>query len=190
MKQVILASTSKQRYEILKRAGIPFAVEDSGYEEDLTLPFAPNDLVQHLAEGKASAIAARHPDALIVGADTVVVCDGRVIGKPVTLEQAREMLRVLSGKTHSILTGFAIIDTKTGEKIARTVETKVSFRALTEEAIILYIATGESLGKAGGYAIQGGGARFVEKIEGDMDNVVGLPLQVLLEELVKFGVAV
>ena len=190
MRNIILASTSKQRYDILKRTGIPFVVEDSGYEEDLTLPLAPRELVQHLAEGKAKAVAVRYQDAIIIGADTLVVCDGEIFGKPDTPLRAREMLQKLSGKTHSILTGFAVIDTKTGSTVTRAVETKLSFRALPDQQIDSYVATGEPLEKAGGYAIQGGAARFVEKIEGDMDNVIGLPLQALLEELAKFGVAV
>lgn len=188
MREIILASTSKQRYDILKRTGIPFAVEDSGYEEDLTLPLSPDELVRHLAQGKAAVVAARHPGAIIIGADTVVVCDGKIFGKPLTAEQARGMLRMLSGRTHSILTGFSVMDTKTGANIARTVESKVSFRTLSDEQIDSYIATGEPLGKAGGYAIQGQGAQFVERLEGEMDNVVGLPLRALLEELAKFGV--
>jgi septum formation protein len=98
------------------------------------------------------------------------------------------MLQVLSGKTHSIVTGFAIVDTESGNTVERAVETKVSFRVLSDEQIDSYVATGEPLGKAGGYAIQGKGAGFVEKIEGEMDNVVGLPLQALLEELAKFGI--
>ncbi len=188
MQQIILASSSPRRYEILKRAGIPFVVEDSGYEEDLTLPLTPDELVTHLAEGKAAAVAVRHPDALVIGADTIVVCDGQVFGKPLTAERARGMLRALSGKTHRILTGFVIIDTQTGKKAGRAVETEVSFRALSDTEIDAYAATSEPLGKAGGYAIQGRGAQFVEKIQGNMDNVIGLPLAALLEELAKFGI--
>ncbi len=188
MREIILASTSKQRYDILKRTGITFIVEDSGYEEDLTLPLAPKELVQHLAEGKAQAVARRHSDALVIGADTIVVCDGEIFGKPGTPERAQEMLKKLSGKTHSILTGFVIIDAKTGGVVIRAIETKLSFRTLSDQQIDSYVATGEPLDKAGGYAIQGGAARFIEKIEGDMDNVIGLPLQALLEELAKFGV--
>ena len=190
MKEIILASTSKQRYDILKRAGISFVVEDSRYEEDLTLPLTPPELVQHLAEGKAKAVAARHPNAIVIGADTIVACLGQIFGKPVTPERAQEMLHALSGKTHSIFTGFAVIDTKTGSTITRAVETKLSFRVLSDGDIDSYISTGEPLEKAGAYAIQGGAAQFVEKIEGDMDNVIGLPLRTLLEELAKFGVTV
>ena len=188
MREIILASTSKQRYDILKRTGIPFIVEDSGYEEDLALPLVPHELVQHLAEGKAAVVAARHPDALVIGADTIVICDGEIFGKPGTPFRAQEMLRKLSGKTHSILTGFAVTDAKTGSTVTRAVETKLSFHTLSDQQIDSYVATGEPLGKAGAYAIQGGAARFVEKIEGDMDNVIGLPLSALLEELAKLGV--
>jgi len=190
MRPIILASSSPRRYDILKRAGIPFTVEDGGYQEDLSLPLPPQELVIYLAEGKAQAVAVRHPDALIIGADTVVVKGGEVLGKALTNEHAREMLKKLSGSEHSVFTGFAIIDTKTGRKAGRAVETKVTFRTLSDEEIDSYVATGEPLGKAGGYAIQSAAAGFVEKIEGDIDNVVGLPLQALLEELAKFGVAV
>ena len=190
MRDIILASTSKQRYDILKRTGIQFAVEDSGYDEDLTLPMPPHELAKHLAEGKAAAVAARHPDALVIGADTVVVCNDEIFGKPLTAERAREMLQKLSGASHTILTGFVVIDTKTGKKGARAVETKVYFKKVSDADIDAYVATGEPLGKAGGYAIQGSGARFLERLEGDRDNVVGLPLAALLEELAKFGVAV
>ena len=190
MKAIILASSSKQRSDIFKRAHIPFTVEESGYEEDMTLTLAPHELVQHLAEGKARAVAVRHPDALIIGADTVVACDGKVFGKPSTPQEGREMLKILSGKTHTVLTGFVVIDSETGKKISRTVATDVRFKALSDEDIDSYIADGEFSGKAGGYAIQGSGSRFVERIQGDMDNVIGLPLQALLEELAKFGIAV
>lgn len=188
MREIILASASKQRYDILKRTGIPFLVEESGYEEDVTLALSPSELVKHLAEGKAEAVAARHQGAVIIGADTVVVCDGQIFGKPLVPQRAREMLLALSGRTHRILTGFVIIDTKTGSKVARAVETKVSFHTLSDTQIDSYVATGEPLEKAGGYAIQGGGAKFVERLEGEVDNVVGLPLQTLLEELAKFGI--
>lgn len=154
------------------------------------MPLPPHELVEHLAEGKARAVAERHPDALVIGADTVVVCGNQVFGKPLAAERAREMLQTLRGASHSILTGFFIVDTKTGREIARSVETKVYFKKISAADIDAYVATGESLGKAGGYAIQGGGARFIERLEGDMDNVVGLPLAALLEELAKFGVAV
>ncbi len=190
MQPIILASSSPRRYDILKRAGISFTAEDGGYQEDLTLPLPPTELVVYLAEGKAQAVAVRHQDALVIGADTVVVKGGQVFGKSLSDAQAREMLLKLRGEVHSVYTGFAIIDTKTGRKVGRAVETKITFRMLSDEEIDSYVATGEPLGKAGGYAIQGAASRFVEKIEGDMDNVVGLPLQALLEELAKFGVAV
>lgn len=190
MRNIILASSSTRRHEIFNRSGIPFTVEDGGYQEDLTLPLPPSELVVYLAEGKAQAVAARHQDALIIGADTVAVRDGKVFGKAVSSEEAREMLKKLSGAVHSVFTGFVVLDTKTGHKVGRAVETKVTFRALSDEEIDSYVATGEPLGKAGGYAIQGAAAGFVGKIEGDIDNVVGLPLAALLEELAKFGVSV
>ncbi len=190
MQKIILASSSRERYEILKRSKIPFTVEDSGYQEDLTLPLPPHKLVQYLAEGKAKAVAPHHPDALIIGADTIAVVNGEIFGKPLTASRAREMLEKLSGETHRIFTGFVILDAKMEKKVARTVETKVSFRKLSPQEIDSYVDSGEPLEKAGGYAIQGKGARFVERLEGDVDNVAGLPLGALLEELAKFGVGV
>ncbi len=190
MREIILASSSQQRHAILKRTGIPFTIGESGYEEDLTLPLTPTELVEHLASGKARAVAARHPESIVIAADTVVVCGGEVLGKPLTSKRAGDMLRKLSGKMHSIFTGFVVLDAKTGQLVSRTVETKVRFKELSSEEIDSYVATAESLDKAGGYAIQGAAARFVQRIEGDMDNVVGLPLAALLEELAKFGVGV
>jgi len=189
MRTIILASASPNRRKIFERLGIPFTVEESGYEEDMTLGLAPRELVQHLALGKAQAVAARHPDALVIGADTVVVLDGKVFGKPDTPESAREMLRKLSGTMHVILTGLALVDAASGTHSTRVEETRVTFRALSDEEITAYIESGESFGRSGAYAIQGGGMRFVEKIEGDIDNAAGLPLAVVREELEKFGVS-
>lgn len=147
----------------------------------------PRDLAKHLALRKAEAVARRHPDALVIGADTIVVLKDEVLGKPKNAQDARKMLARLSGNTHAVITGFAIIDGKTGKKVSRTVITKVSFRKLSEREIAEYVAKGESLDVAGAYALQSLGSTLIRKIDGDYSNVVGLPLAALVRALKKFG---
>jgi septum formation protein len=187
-KPIILASRSPRRKEILERSGLSFTVQESNYEEDLSLDLPPHALARHLSEGKAMALAAKHRNALVIAADTFIVLGGRVLGKPRDEEEARRMLRALSGKAHSVITGFAVVDAGSGKTAARSVETRVWFKELAEDAIADYIKTGEPLDKAGAYAIQGGGEKLIEKIEGDYLNVVGLPLEELVEVLKLFRV--
>src|SRR5688572_12254750 len=177
MRNVILASSSQQRSNIFGRANIPFRVETSDYQEDMSIPLPPSKLVQYLAEGKALEVGARHKDAVVIGADTIIVQGNNVFGKPQTRERAREILKKLSGKTHSILTGFAILDTASGKRVKKTVETTVKFKKISARQIDAYLASGEALNKAGAYAIQGEGKKFVQKIEGSEDNARGLPLK-------------
>lgn len=187
MQKIILASSSPRRKEIMKKLRLPFKAEESGIEENLALRMPPRALAKHLALRKAEAVAKRHKDAVIIGADTIVVLKGKVLGKPRNAADARNMLKRLSGATHTVITGLAIIDTKTGEKVSKAVETKVYFKHLADNEITGYIKTGEPEGKAGSYAIQGFGAQFVDKIEGDYYSVVGLPLALLSEKLKGFG---
>ena len=187
-RKVILASASFWRKELLKRAGIQFDVQVSGHKENLNQKLSPKKLVIRLALEKARTVAIRHSNALVIGADTIAVFKGRVIGKPKDNKEARAILKQLSGRQHSLITGFVIIDTKTGQLVTRVEETKVWFRMLTLEEIDAYVKTKEPLTVAGGYAIQGGGASFAKRIEGDFYNVVGLPLASVVEELRKFGV--
>lgn len=188
MRKIILASTSPRRKEIFEKAGIPFSMEDSGYEEDLSLPLEPRELAKHLALEKAKAVASRHKDAVVIGADTIVAINNRILGKPKDLNKATDMLKLLSGSTNTVITGIAIVDGKSGKNITRTEETKVYFKKLTDKDIAKYISTGEPMGKAGAYAVQGLGASLIDRIEGDFHNAMGLPLAVLLEELKKFGI--
>ncbi len=188
MKTVVLASTSPRRKELLAMTGIPFVVDAGDYEEDMTQDLHPRDLVQNLALGKAQSVAGRHPDSIIIGSDLVISIDDVVLGKPRSLEHAREMLRLLSGKSHSALCGYAIVDTATQRVVQEVVETKVFFRTMSDIEIEEYIATEEPFGKAGGYAIQGAGSMFIEKIEGDYNCVMGLPLCSLVRSLGEFGV--
>ena len=190
MRKIILASKSPWRRKILATTDIPFVVEESGYKENLNLKLSPQALAKKLALGKALAVARRHRNAIIIGADTFAVFKGKILGKPKTPRLAREMLKSLSGTTHSLLTGFAIVDSKTGRCVTKAVSTRVTFQTLSALDIDKYVKTGEPLRVAGGYAIQGGGAKLIRGIKGDYDNVVGLPLAELLTQLAKFGVKV
>lgn len=190
MRKIILASTSPRRYEILSKLGLPFEVKESNYEEDMSLEMSHVELVEHLALHKAQAVALLNPDAIIIAADTFVVYNKHRLGKPVTKERAKEMLEMLSGKQHQIITGVAIIDTKSGKMLSFHKVTHVFMANLAPEIIDAYIQTGEPLDKAGGYALQEKGALLIEKIEGDFFSAMGLPLRRLALELKGFGVQV
>lgn len=188
MKTVILASASPRRREILKDAGLRFRVVESEVDEDLSVPLPPHELARSLALRKAGDVAGRENNAVIIAADTIVVLGERLLGKPRTVGEARRMLAALSGREHAVVTGFAVIDSGTGNARTGSVETRVWFRPLGADEIERYVETGEPLGKAGAYAIQGRGAALVERTEGDYLNVVGLPLEALLEALEEFGI--
>ncbi len=130
----------------------------------------------------------RHADSIIIAADTIGVLEGRILGKPFDAPHARKMLAEMSGRCHSVITGFTVVDSATSRAVSRTVETKVFFRKLTRAEISRYVNTGEPLDKAGAYAIQGLGALLVDRIEGDYSNVIGLPLCELAVVLKRFGV--
>lgn len=187
MAKIILASTSPRRKEILEKTGIPFETESSPYEEDMGQGLPPEDLAKVLSHGKAEAVAKKYNDAIVIGGDTFIAYEGKILGKPHTPEKAKEMLQMLSNKQHSVYSGITVIDSKTGKTISEVVETKVCFRNLSNKEIDYYIGTGESLDRAGAYAIQEIGGILVEKIEGDYYNVMGLPLSKLLEILKKFN---
>ncbi|HBG93660.1 MAG: septum formation protein Maf [Nitrospirae bacterium RIFOXYB2_FULL_43_5] len=188
MKKIILASASPRRKEILALTGLRFRVEPSDYEEILDNAIKPHNLAKLLSLEKAMAVAGKYRDALIIAADTFIVFKRKFLGKPHTSQEARKMLSLLNGKFHSVITGYTILDTGTGKKITRSVETKVWFKNASAQELDAYVATREPIGKAGAYAIQGRGAVMVKKIEGDYLNVVGLPLFDLVESLRKFGI--
>jgi septum formation protein len=171
---LILASTSPRRKAILEQLGIPFEVVAPDYEE------AHEDPVEH-ALGKARSVLDRSDDRPVLGCDTEVVCAGRVYGKPENANEAESMLESLSGKTHEVVSGLALI-TPAWEEVDQEV-TRVTFRQLTPRDLAHYVASGEWEGRAGGYAIQGLGAALVERIEGDYLNVVGLPGGLLVRML-------
>ena len=186
-RRLILASTSPRRRELLEKLGCSFQVESGGVEEESSGAASPAEHVSTLARRKALGTASQVKRAVIVAADTVVVLDGLILGKPGTPERAREMLMALSGNEHEVVTGLAVVDADSGTVEQDVVTTRVRFRHLGEELIGRYVATGEPLDKAGAYAIQGKGALLVDSIEGCYYNVVGLPLTVLNGLLEKFG---
>jgi len=190
MRRIVLASASPRRKQLLEQIGLRFEVEPSDYEEDIAPGSEPHEMAKKLSLGKARAAALKHRKALIIAADTFVVFGDRILGKPRTNAEAREMLRALNGQAHSVISGFTILDTETGKVVSRSVETRVHMRKLTLREIDSYIRTEEPLDKAGGYAIQGRGAVLVERIEGDYFNVVGLPLSALADALREFGIKV
>ena len=189
-RKIILASASPRRKEILGKTGLKFSVDAGDYKEDMDLALKPRQLARFLSSEKAKAVAVKYASALVIAADTFIVFQGSLLGKPHTREEARRMLTLLNGRQHSVLTGFTVIDTRTGKKLSRSVETKVFFKKMTGQEIESYVKTGEPLDKAGAYAIQGLGAVLVKKIEGDYFNVMGLPLSSLTGVLRKFGVSV
>jgi septum formation protein len=178
---LILASASPRRRELLTQAGLKFSVAAANLNEDLLPDEAAAAYVQRLAEEKAQAVwnARRSSETLddpllVLGADTCVVCDGQILGKPIDTTDARRMLELLSGRTHAVLTGLAVIGSR---KVVRDVEvTQVTFNQLNDREIAQYIANGEPLDKAGAYAIQGYAARWIPRIEGCYFNVMGLPI--------------
>jgi len=186
--KLILASASTRRAEILHDAGFSFAVMSSAVDETLVPGESPQGLVQRLAEAKADLVSARAVGpAIVVAADTEVVLDGWVLGKPRTSEDARKMLLKLSGRTHSVVTGVTLIRLPDAERRSFVETTQVHFAAIPEEEITRYLATGEPFDKAGSYAIQGRAGRYVPRIEGCYFNIVGLPLARLCQALLELG---
>jgi len=186
--KLILASASLRRAEILRDAGIPFTVLSSAVDETPLPGETATVLVRRLAAAKSELVAARAlGPAIVIAADTVVALDGIVMGKPRTSDDARQMLEKLSGRTHSVITGVALIRLPDVERREFTDITQVHFVALSDEDIVKYLASGEPFDKAGAYAIQGIAGRFIPRIDGCYFNVVGLPLARLCRELSGLG---
>jgi septum formation protein len=185
---IVLASASPRRRELLEKIGLKFTVDPVENAEIKLTGLKPAALARALSQQKARAAALRHADSIIIAADTFGVLDGVILGKPVDAGHARKMLTSLSGRCHSVITGFTVIDSATGRVVSRAVETRVYFRKLGRPEIARYVKTGEPLDKAGAYAIQELGALLVERIEGDYYNVIGLPLSALAGVLRKFGI--
>lgn len=179
---IILASQSPRRQELLKLITSDFEIKVSNVDETLPDKITPKEAVMYLSKIKAEPFA--DGDDIVIGADTVVALDGKILGKPKNEENAREMLKFLSGRTHSVFTGVTLANDEKTKTFA--VETKVKFFELTNEEIDAYIKTKEPFDKAGAYGIQGYGSLLVEKIDGDYFNVVGLPVSTLARELKAF----
>jgi septum formation protein len=191
MPELVLASTSFRRHELLRLLGIPFTVVAPNFEEEqLQRKDFPSTsaLVEALSFAKVMSIAHEHPEAIIVSGDTLVDLDGEAIGKPKDFNHAREILRKLSGTTHAIVSGVTVVDMNTNQQRTFSVKSKITFRELDTKDIEKYIQTGESLGKAGAYAFQGAANHFVKNSEGSITSIIGLPLEETAQVLEQFGV--
>lgn len=173
---------------VLSQAGFDFSICPSNFVEDLDSESDPYKLVSKLSAGKAKAVAGKFKNAVIIGADTVVFCNGKILGKPKTKAEAKKMLRFLSGTTHLMITGLTVIDCDSKKIITKTSVTKIFFHQLATEEIDEYVETNEPMTKAGGYAIQGKGGEFVDKIVGEYSGALGLPLKLLKQILSEFKI--
>lgn len=187
-KKIILASTSPRRKELLSHLGVPFTAVAPEYEEDMTLNLPPEKLVQHLALGKAESIAKRFPDALVIGSDCIVVFRGKPLGKPKSKTDAAKMLMMLQNKKNVVMSGLAIIDTKTGKTKTFVDSGEVYFTPMNKKDIDWYIGTGEPLGRAGAFAIQDIGIQFIQRVDGNLSTIIGLPLLPLRKYLIQIGI--
>ncbi|MCL4516523.1 MAG: Maf family protein [Firmicutes bacterium] len=189
-KSLILASASPRREELLALIGLKFTVEPSLVKEPAFSGEEPAEYAKKLADLKAGDVADRYQGSskLIIGADTIVIIDGEVLGKPADEREAESMLKKLTGRTHEVITGVAVIDADTGSREIDAGRTLVTFRAMADAEIRRYVKTGEPMDKAGAYGIQGLGAINITRIEGCYFNVVGLPLPTLAGLLKKFGI--
>jgi septum formation protein len=183
---VILASGSPRRRDLLTKAGIRFEAIESGVHEARGAGESECDYALRLAADKAVAVSTLHRDALVIGADTIVVCDEVLLEKPAEAAEAARMLKMLSGNVHIVITAFAIAR---GGRVLESepVESRVTFRALSDDEIAAYIATGEPFDKAGGYGIQGLGGGFITHVDTERDNVMGLPVAKVVAALKRQG---
>lgn len=185
---IILASNSPRRGELLRQIGLSFVTAPANVDEQVQAGESPESYVVRVALDKARAAAAMAGSGVIIAADTIVVLDDHILGKPADRHDAELMLSLLSGRTHIVITGLAVIDAAAGKTATGTSLTRVWFRDLSQDEITSYVMTGEPLDKAGAYGIQGKGALFVKQIEGCYYNVVGLPLSLLGELLRNFSI--
>jgi septum formation protein len=179
----ILASASPRREELLRSVGLKFKIIPADVDETYLNGETPRTHVRRLSGNKAQVIADRYPKALVLGADTIVVIDGLILGKPKNKKQAREMLQRLSNRRHTVLTGFSIARADAGISKTKVVQSAVQFKKISPEEMDWYVGGDEPYDKAGGYAVQGMGAYFIKAIRGSYTNVIGLPLCEVLEEL-------
>ena len=185
---LILASKSPRRRTLLEQAGLRFSVKPSTVDEDEIAVSGPENYVSVLAEAKAADISKQYPESWVIGADTIVLIDNTILGKPGSRREARTMLKRLNGQTHHVLTGYAIQCRAKNRMFLEVVKTAVLFKQLTDEEIEWYIHTKEPFDKAGAYAIQGLGTFLVKQINGSYTNVVGLPVCEVIEHLTREGI--
>ncbi len=183
---IILASASPRRYELLQTAGLNFKVVPSEFDESSVNISDPVDYVKEVSRQKGKIVSWKYPDHLVISADTIVVIEDKILGKPEHEDNAFEMLKLLSGKTHLVYTAFSLFIKSYEKEHTSLTSTEVTFRKLKDEEILAYINTGEPFDKAGAYAIQGQGQMLVEKINGCYSNIVGFPLASFFTELDNF----
>ena len=184
--RLVLASGSPRRAEILRAVGWAFEAEAADVDESLRAGESPTHYVERLAREKAARVARARLFGLVLGADTVVVCEGEILGKPRDGEDARRMLRLLSGRWHDVLTGVALVRAEDERAEVAHARTRVRFSRMTDEEIDWYVGTNEPADKAGAYAVQGRAALFIDGLEGDYWNVVGLPVRLAYQLAGKF----
>jgi septum formation protein len=182
---IVLASASPRRQELLRNAGIPFAVQAADILETPRAGEEPRVLAERLAREKAQAVFRERPNDLVLGADTIVVVDEKILGKPRDVDDAARMLRLLSGRSHRVITGVCLVGP--GVEDVRSESTIVTVGPFTDKDIVSYVSTGEPMDKAGAYAIQGIASRWISCIEGDYFNVVGLPVALVYRMLMEHG---
>lgn len=187
-KRLVLASSSPRRKQLLEEIGLKFDIFPADIDEDIKKGESPEEHTLRLAEKKAKTAAKKVKDSWVIGADTIVFIDNRILGKPSDIHEAREMLLLLSGRYHKVATAFCFFNSATGDNIKRVAESMVKIKNLTNKEIEDYLKTGEPLGKAGAYAVQGIGGFMVEKIEGSYTNVVGLPMEEFQKVLEETGI--
>ena len=186
--KLILASKSPRRKDLLEQAGLTFSIIPNDFDESSVTMSDPVSYVQALAKAKAIDVSKKYADSWVLGADTIVLIDGCILGKPGSIDEARSMLKKLSGKMHQVITGYCLCRQTENDIISGTVKTNVRFKTLRDAEIEWYIQTGEPFDKAGAYAIQGIGAFLVKSIDGSYTNVVGLPVCEVIEHLINEGV--
>ena len=187
---LILASTSPRRHELLALLGIPFEARSPSFEEWLVPDRPAIEQVQSFAQGKARSVARQEPEAIVLGSDTVIELDHDVLGKPTDLAEARAMLRRLAGRDHQVRTAIALVCSARAIDVVALSTAVVRMKPFDERVHKHYLATGESLGKAGAYSIQGEGGDLIDSIDGDFPTVVGLPLRLVARLLMQAGVSV
>jgi len=184
--QIVLSSGSPRRKELLSLLGVPFKVLVPNIPETQQAGESPRSFCMRISREKAFAVGRLHPDAIVIGADTIVVIHGKILGKPRDPQEATDYLHLLQDNAHDVLTGYTIA--LKDHFLSKVVKTKVFFRAMTTKEISWYVSTGEPMDKAGAYAVQGIASLFIKEIHGCYTNVIGLPLSHLYKDLLKFGI--